>query len=78
MNEFAEIEGIGDAGIAGGVADLLEAAGVGTVADLARRNTLNLHARMITMNAKQRFVAPTPTLAQVHAWIESARRRERR
>ncbi len=60
-------------GISTQYADLLEAAGVDTVPELARRNPVNLHAKMAEVNEAKKLVRKLPTLSQVEDWISQAK-----
>lgn len=61
-------------GVAGVFSDLLENAGVDTVKELAGRVPENLHAKLAEVNAAQKISARTPTVDQVTAWIEEAKK----
>ena len=60
-------------GIGSQYSDLLEAAGVDTVMELANRNPEALLAAMTKANEKKNLVNQMPGLANVKAWIKSAK-----
>lgn len=60
-------------GISTQYADLLECAGVDTVPELAQRNSTNLCAKMVELNAEQNLVEKTPTESQVEDWVTQAK-----
>jgi predicted flap endonuclease-1-like 5' DNA nuclease len=61
-------------GVASEYSDLLEEAGVDTVRELAQRNAENLFQKITTVNQQKKLVRRLPTLKQVRAWIEQAKR----
>ncbi|GGK38025.1 DUF4332 domain-containing protein [Salinarimonas ramus] len=60
-------------GVAGQMAELLEAAGVDTVKELARRNPENLAAAMAATNEAKKLVRSVPSAKEVATWIEEAK-----
>jgi predicted flap endonuclease-1-like 5' DNA nuclease len=73
MADLFRIDGVGEE-----YSQLLEAAGVDTVIELAKRNTENLHAALQETNAKKKLVRRLPTVEQVKAWIEQAKKLPRK
>lgn len=61
-------------GVAGVFSDLLENAGVDTVKELAGRVPDNLHAKLAEVNAAKKISSRTPTVEQVAAWVEEAKK----
>ena len=61
-------------GVGSEYSDLLEAGGVDTVKELRRRNPENLFKALAKVNQKKRLVRRLPTLEEVAAWIDSARK----
>ncbi len=61
-------------GVASEYSDLLEEAGVDTVREMAQRNAENLFQKITTVNQQKKLVRRLPTLKQVRAWIEQAKR----
>lgn len=55
-------------------ADLLEEAGVDTVAELAQRKAENLHKSMLETNEAKKLVRRVPSLENVQAWVEQAKK----
>lgn len=64
-------------GIGGEYSELLEAAGVDTVVELATRNTANLHAKMVEVNAKKKLVRQVASESQVIGWVAQAKKLKR-
>ncbi len=64
-------------GVGSEYADLLEAAGVDTVPELAKRNIQNLHRRILEVNLEKKLVRRVPTLQEVTAWVEQAKKLDR-
>ena len=60
-------------GIAGVFSDLLEHAGVDTVKELATRNSDNLHASLVEINAEKKLAGRTPDLGIVKDWVAQAK-----
>jgi len=65
-------------GVGSEYSDLLEEAGVDTVVELSRRNPENLHAKIREVNEEKKLVRRPPTLNQVRAWIEQAKKLPRK
>lgn len=61
-------------GVAGVFSDLLENAGVDTVKELAGRVPENLQAKLVEVNAAKKISTRTPTVDQVAAWVEEAKK----
>ncbi len=61
-------------GVAGAFSDLLENAGVDTVKELAGRVPENLHAKLVEVNEAKKISTRTPTVDQIAAWIEEAKK----
>ena len=68
MADLMRIRGIG-----GDFAELLGASGVRTVRDLSRRRSVNLAAKMSTVNADRRLSRRAPSASMVERWIAQAR-----
>ena len=66
--DLSRVKGIGPQ-----YSELLEAAGVDTVPELAQRNSANLMAKMVEVNAAKRLVRKLPTEKWVADWIEQAK-----
>ena len=66
--DLARVKGIGEE-----YADLLEYAGVDTVPELARRNPVNLYAKLKTVNEEKSLTRRLPSEAQVAQWVEQAK-----
>lgn len=60
-------------GVAGQMAELLEAAGVDTVAELGQRRADNLTKKLGEVNAAKNLVGQVPPESQVAKWIEEAK-----
>lgn len=60
-------------GVAGEMAELLEAAGVDTVKELSRRVPANLAEAMATANERRQVVRVVPGESVVAMWIEEAK-----
>ena len=60
-------------GVAGEMAELLEAAGVDSVPELAQRRGDNLHEKMVAVNETRKLVRRVPTGQQVQGWIDEAK-----
>jgi len=86
--ELAERTGIGDEyildwvnradlmrvrGVGEEYSDLLEKAGVDTVVELAQRNPVNLHKKLLEVNAEKRLVRRPPNQGMVARWVEHAK-----
>ncbi|HEX2036923.1 MAG TPA: DUF4332 domain-containing protein [Chloroflexota bacterium] len=67
--DLFRIDGIGEE-----FSDLLEAAGVDSVPELAQRNPASLHERLVALNEEQKLVRRVPTVQQVTAWVDHAKR----
>jgi predicted flap endonuclease-1-like 5' DNA nuclease len=61
-------------GVGSEYAELLEAAGVDTVVELAKRVPDHLVAKMTEANEAKKLVRKLPTLNQVTAWVEEAKK----
>ena len=59
-------------GIGSEYADLLEEAGVDSCPELARRNAVNLHAKIVELNDTKKLVRQTPSAEMVARWIADA------
>ncbi|HET6444724.1 MAG TPA: DUF4332 domain-containing protein [candidate division Zixibacteria bacterium] len=68
QTDLMRIKGIGSQ-----YADLLEEAGVDTVPELARRNSTNLHEKVVEINEEKHFVRHSPSLHDIEAWIAEAK-----
>jgi predicted flap endonuclease-1-like 5' DNA nuclease len=68
LADLLRIKGVGEE-----YSDLLEEAGVDTVAELARRNAVNLHAKICEVNEEKQLVRRPPTLGAVTDWINQAK-----
>jgi predicted flap endonuclease-1-like 5' DNA nuclease len=66
--DLIRIKGVGEE-----YADLLEEAGVDTIPDLARRNSTNLHYRVVEVNREKKLVRRLPSRNQVDNWIAQAK-----
>ncbi|HHJ53022.1 MAG TPA: DUF4332 domain-containing protein [Caldithrix abyssi] len=72
MADLYRVKGIGSE-----YSELLEKAGVDTVKELRNRNPENLHAKLTEVNSQGRaLVRRVPTLKEVTAWIERAKKLE--
>lgn len=86
--ELAERTGVGDEyvldwvnradlmrvrGVGEEYSDLLEKAGVDTVVELAQRNPVNLHEKLLEVNAEKRLVRRPPNQGMVARWVEHAK-----
>jgi predicted flap endonuclease-1-like 5' DNA nuclease len=60
-------------GVGAVYARLLEAAGVDTVVELAQRNPVNLHARLVEVNAEQKLSGRDPRQEEVTDWVAQAK-----
>jgi len=60
-------------GVAGEMAELLEAAGVDSVAELAQRNAEHLQPKLAAVNAEKHLVRQVPATQQVESWIQEAK-----
>ncbi len=54
--------------------DLLEAAGVDTVKELRNRIPQNLHQKLLEVNAAKNLARRDPTLEEVSAWVQAAKK----
>ncbi len=68
MADLMRIRGIG-----GDFAELLGASGVRTVRDLSRRRSVNLAAKMSTVNTDRNLSRRAPSASMVERWIAQAR-----
>ena len=68
MADLMRIRGIG-----GDFAELLDASGVRTVRDLSRRRSVNLAAKMSTVNTARKLSRRAPSASMVARWIAQAR-----
>ncbi len=69
LADLFRIKGVGEE-----YSDLLEEAGVDTVVELAQRNGDNLYKTLLAINQEKKLVRKMPSLNQIKAWIEQARR----
>jgi predicted flap endonuclease-1-like 5' DNA nuclease len=60
-------------GVAEEYSDLLEEAGVDTVKELAQRNPVNLHKKILEVNAAKKLVRQVPSESQVKDWVAQAK-----
>lgn len=60
-------------GVAGPIAELLEAAGVGTLVELGRRNPVHLAQQMRQVDDERRFTSRAPSTEEVAEWIGQAK-----
>ena len=60
-------------GVAGEMAELLEAAGVDSVPELATRRADNLREKMESVNETRKLVRQVPSSQQVQGWIDQAK-----
>lgn len=67
--DLQRIDGVGEE-----YSELLELAGVDSVPELAQRNPNNLHTRLAEINAEQKRVRHLPSVTQVAAWVDQARK----
>jgi len=67
--DLDRIKGIGPA-----FANLLEEVGVDTVKELSKRVPANLQNKMVEVNTAKKITHHPPTLQQVEAWVEEAKR----
>jgi predicted flap endonuclease-1-like 5' DNA nuclease len=65
-------------GVAGQIAELLEAAGVDTVKELAVRNAENLHTKLIETNEKFGLSGRVPSAEALHDMIAQAKTLEQK
>ncbi|MEM9291553.1 MAG: DUF4332 domain-containing protein [Acidobacteriota bacterium] len=68
LADLMRIKGIGKQ-----FSELLEAGGVDTIKELRHRNAENLTAKLREANAEKKLTRAVPGLAQVEAWIASAK-----
>lgn len=68
MADLMRIRGIG-----ADFAELLDASGVRTVRDLSRRRSVNLAAKMSTVNTARKLSRRAPSASMVARWIAQAR-----
>ena len=68
LADLFRIEGVGK-----GYSRLLESAGVDTVVDLSRRNSLNLHNKLVEVNRDQKIVDSVPSTEIISKWIVEAK-----
>ncbi|MBO3840291.1 MAG: DUF4332 domain-containing protein [Thermoproteota archaeon] len=73
LADLFRIKGIGEE-----YSDLLEEAGVDTVAELAKRDPVNLHAKILEINKEKKLVRRPPTLTQVKNWVTQAKKLPRK
>ncbi len=66
--DLLRIQGVGAV-----YARLLEAVGVDTVVELAQRNPVNLHAKLVEVNAAQKLSDREPSQEEVTNWIAQAK-----
>jgi len=64
-------------GVAGEMAELLEAAGVDSVPELAQHRADNLHEKMVAVNETRKLVRRVPTNPEVERWIDQAKQSRR-
>jgi predicted flap endonuclease-1-like 5' DNA nuclease len=69
MCDLFRIKGVGEE-----YSELLEASGVDTVKELRNRVPENLTAKMEEVNAAKNLVRKLPTLKEVTAWVEHAKK----
>ena len=67
--DLARVKGIGFIW-----SELLEAAGVDTIPELAQRNSSNLYAKLQAINKQKKLAQQLPSVDQVKAWIEQAKK----
>ncbi len=67
--DLARIKGIGFSW-----SELLEASGVDTVPELAQRNPSNLYSKMQDVNKLKKMVQQLPSVDQVKAWVDQAKK----
>jgi predicted flap endonuclease-1-like 5' DNA nuclease len=60
-------------GVGAVYARLLEAAGVDTVVELAQRNPVNLHAKLVEVNAEHKLSGRDPRQEEVTDWVAQAK-----
>ena len=68
MADLFRIKGVGSE-----YSELLEAAGVDTVKALRNRNSDNLHAKMVEINAKKKLVRQLPSASKVADFVKQAK-----
>ena len=68
ISDLFRIKGIGEE-----YSDLLEEAGVDTVVELSHRNAVNLHVRILEINASKKLVRRPPSVSMVENWINEAK-----
>ena len=73
MADLYRVEGVGR-----GYSSLLEYAGVDTVVELSRRNSLNLHRRLVEVNMEKNIVESVPSVEDVEKWIKEAKKLPRK
>jgi len=66
--DLMRVRGVGEE-----YSDLLEKAGVDTVVELAQRNPVNLHEKLLEVNAEKRLVRRPPNQGMVARWVEHAK-----
>jgi chlorosome envelope protein I len=67
--DLARIKGVGFSW-----SELLEASGVDTVPELAQRNPSNLYTKMQEVNKLKKLVQQLPSVDQVKAWVDQAKK----
>lgn len=70
--DLSRIKGIGFSW-----SELLEASGVDTVPELAQRKPSNLYAKMQDVNKQKKLVHQLPSVDQVKAWVDQAKKLQR-
>lgn len=60
-------------GVAGEMAELLQASGVDTVKELRRRNAENLAAKMAEVNGEKELTRVNPSAKTVGGWVDQAK-----
>ena len=68
LSDLLRIKGVGEE-----YSDLLEEAGVDTVPELAQRNSANLYAKLVEVNAAKDLVRRLPSEDQVADWVNQAK-----
>lgn len=71
LADLMRIKGVGEE-----YSDLLEEAGVDTVKELRRRSPVNLHKKMLEVNAEKKLVRRPPALSMVEGWVAQAKELE--
>ncbi len=69
LSDLYRIKGVGSE-----YSDLLEEAGVDTVVELANRVAQNLLDKFVEVNNAKKLVRKLPSVKQVQAWIQQAKR----